>query len=1159
MQNNANLLADVRGKPRLADRIIETLVGFGVTHLFMMPAETINALYDAARRNPKLLAVLVRHEGNGALMASAYAKLSGRLGVVIGAGGPGATHLPIGGYDAKADRAPLLLISGQVPLNQLGAGSFQEIDTLALFADSAASAQLLTSEEQIGSVAMLCADAVLNRRPTHFAVAQDVLTRPTAPASEAPVGPRPYPSTPTPSADVIHRCARALIGEGSALIVVGAVEAQLRAELLCIAQQLGAPLMIVPEGMHLLREPIAWPCLRVAGAWRAELVAHARAARRVLCVGHPSAALAELLPEHTPVVQVVPASEHRRELERRGPRLCGDLADILARLLEALEALGPASAGPSEWATNVARAQAQTRDERPILDWASLDRALPADVIIAVEPGRLLDELFLELPLRQRIVTSAFNQGARGYAMPAAIGAALARPERRTVALASPSGMAESMAALLTAGRYAIPVVTICVDADASPIDFAEYARSLELPVELPEGDGGLTDALARALAHERPVLVCVPSMRASQAATRSDHALASNTQLSFAAWLVEALARAGVDRIYGNSRGRLEPLLARLAVHAPLELVEPCHQESASMMASARAKQGARLGVCLAVDGSDLVQLLNGIYDAAFDHAPLLVLSPKPTSIIDPARLLAGVACASVTLGPDGHAEAQLEQLLAEATRARGVVLAMLDWDQLGQAMIPLSASFDPVYTDDELHADGTDLDLAVARLRGAERPVILVGRGAVGAREQIVALADRLQAPVVTTFPGRAVMPPCEPCVIGCVGSSGHRAAEEALQWCDVLISLGSSSRGSVFYRTAFATQFSLIQIDEDPLQLGRRKPDSIDLCASVAPTLRALLERLGPSPAAIAPHSKLVPRLAARLGVGRALARVSSQTIEELDDGLAKRLLQGLSDMPVGEAARAAAMRLRGTDHGPLRKLMRDRFERWMAGNQLLLYTRRDPIAPPAIAVALQAALEPLGPATITVDVGVSTLWLFRYLTGAEHELVWTSSFATMGFAVPAAVALAQAGGTGPFVAWTGDGGIAITLAEFASAAQRQLPIVVVVINNGSMAAVKWELEVMGWPDLGSQVHDCDFARYARACGGRGQRVTQTEALPGALRDALTAAVAERRPVLVDVVCDPNYGPFPPKIHYSQGLGYAVALAREAALELQRERSS
>jgi pyruvate dehydrogenase (quinone) len=148
--------------------------------------------------------------------------------------------------------------------------------------------------------------------------------------------------------------------------------------------------------------------------------------------------------------------------------------------------------------------------------------------------------------------------------------------------------------------------------------------------------------------------------------------------------------------------------------------------------------------------------------------------------------------------------------------------------------------------------------------------------------------------------------------------------------------------------------------------------------------------------------------------------------------------------------------------------------------------------------------------------------------------------------MGFALPAAIAVAERTADGGQVLCIGgDGGICITLAELATVRRLGVAVVAIVFNNGKLAAVKFEQEVMGWPEFGAELCNPDFAAYARSCGLHGVRV----AAPRSLENDLGAALDGGSPVLLDVVCDPHELPAPPHIHPRQGAGYMIALAREA----------
>ena len=125
-------LEDEPEPPRtVSDVMVETMVDWGITHVFGMVGHSNLGFADAMRRREEagdLTFVGIRHEGAAAFAASAYGKLTGRPAACFGIAGPGSTNLLTGLYDAKVDRAPVLAISGQVPSNVLGRGAFQDID-----------------------------------------------------------------------------------------------------------------------------------------------------------------------------------------------------------------------------------------------------------------------------------------------------------------------------------------------------------------------------------------------------------------------------------------------------------------------------------------------------------------------------------------------------------------------------------------------------------------------------------------------------------------------------------------------------------------------------------------------------------------------------------------------------------------------------------------------------------------------------------------------------------------------------------------------------------------------------------------------------------------------------------------------------------------------
>jgi thiamine pyrophosphate-dependent acetolactate synthase large subunit-like protein len=547
---------------------------------------------------------------------------------------------------------------------------------------------------------------------------------------------------------------------------------------------------------------------------------------------------------------------------------------------------------------------------------------------------------------------------------------------------------------------------------------------------------------------------------------------------------LIEALVSAGVTRVYGHPHAETDAFCQRLAQDGRILFFPVVHGESAAMMASAHSKWTKQPAVCLAANASELLMQLNGLYDAAFDRNPVIVISGTDISI-QAAQLLADVATVRVSLQPDEIGIASLNQALTEVTRQQTVVHIALDWLQLERCSPSLPFWFESNAQPEVLLPNPQMILSAAKLLLQAQRPTILVGRGAADAQPELLELAAMLQAPILTTMPGRAIVPDTHPHMVGGMGASGHRSAIETLAQCDVLLMLGSSNRGAVF---GFVGQFQVIQVDRNPLQLGRRPFDTVGLYGNVKETLQQLREAL------------------CTMGGGCHLQQFQGR----------QRFVQQ----------------------------QRQRFEQWQQSAAQVCERPTGIIQPSAISHHLQRVLtEQQQRAIVTVDVGITTLWVYRHLVG-DHDFIWSSSFATMGFAVPAAIAIRDIEPSRPVIAMVGDGGIGITMAELATAAQRQLPVVVIVFNNSKLAAIKYEQEVMGWPEYEATLFNCNFADYAQACGVKGIRVSAPNQLAAALREAITCGC----PCLVDVVCDPHEMPTPPKIHILQGVGYLLAMMRE-----------
>lgn len=178
--------------------------------------------------------------------------------------------------------------------------------------------------------------------------------------------------------------------------------------------------------------------------------------------------------------------------------------------------------------------------------------------------------------------------------------------------------------------------------------------------------------------------------------------------------------------------------------------------------------------------------------------------------------------------------------------------------------------------------------------------------------------------------------------------------------------------------------------------------------------------------------------------------------------------------------------------------------------------------EPIVPQRVVAALNRAVKP--DAVITLDVGDHLLWFNRIFQAEEQEILISGRWRTLGFALPAAMAAKLAEPERQVVALAGDGGFGTTLADLITAVTYELPVTIVLMNNGVYAMERNRMIRGGLKRLGGEVNNPDFVAMAEAFGAKGYRVRQTEEL----ETALTAALASHRVSLVDVHCDDTIVP-------------------------------
>ncbi|MYB27700.1 MAG: Rieske 2Fe-2S domain-containing protein, partial [Acidimicrobiaceae bacterium] len=258
----------------VSDVLVETMVAWGVTHVFGMVGHSNLGFADAVRAaeaRGDLTFIGIRHEGAASFAACAYGKLTGGLAACFAIAGPGSTNLLTGLYDAKMDRAPVLALSGQVPSKLRGRGAFQDTDLSAAFADVARySATVQAGSNYAELMNLACKTAIVERDVGHLVLPDEVQALP------APAGGAGSPGSPQgrtgsravePPSEALAAAVSAVAQARRPLIIVGHGARSAMADIVALAEQIGAPVATTFKGKGLIgdRHPLACGVLGRSG------------------------------------------------------------------------------------------------------------------------------------------------------------------------------------------------------------------------------------------------------------------------------------------------------------------------------------------------------------------------------------------------------------------------------------------------------------------------------------------------------------------------------------------------------------------------------------------------------------------------------------------------------------------------------------------------------------------------------------------------------------------------------------------------------------------------------------------------------------------------------------------------------------------------------
>jgi pyruvate dehydrogenase (quinone) len=213
-------------------------------------------------------------------------------------------------------------------------------------------------------------------------------------------------------------------------------------------------------------------------------------------------------------------------------------------------------------------------------------------------------------------------------------------------------------------------------------------------------------------------------------------------------------------------------------------------------------------------------------------------------------------------------------------------------------------------------------------------------------------------------------------------------------------------------------------------------------------------------------------------------------------------------------------------------------------WRNSMSSLENPERDPIAPQYVVKALDELAA--NDAVMTCDSGTIATWAARHWTiKGQREFYLSGNLASMAPGLPYAIGIAHANPGRQVIAYVGDGGFAMLMAEFNTAVRYGLPVKVVINNNNALGQILWEQMVLGYPEHGVRFTEPqpDYAAWARGCGGFGTHVSK----PQDVHDALSAALAHDGPALVDVSVNADEPPMPGKVTFEQARKFGEAFLK------------
>jgi len=544
---------------------------------------------------------------------------------------------------------------------------------------------------------------------------------------------------------------------------------------------------------------------------------------------------------------------------------------------------------------------------------------------------------------------------------------------------------------------------------------------------------------------------------------------------------LLRSLEAEGVDVCFGIPGGAILPTYDAFARGTTVRHVLARHEQGAGHMAEGYARASGRVGVAVATSGPGATNLVTPIADAWMDSTPLVCITGQVRTHLIGTDAFQECDITGITIPIVKHS--WLVQHVEEIPHVMKAAFHIARTGRCGPVLVDVPRDIQEAEIDfeypDEVDLPGwkppkrghpRQITEAARRIAAAERPVLYVGGGTLNgdACAELRELAELWRLPVITTIMGKSSFPETHELHFGWPGMHGPKWSNWGMNKSDVLVAVGARFDDRVTGKlSAFAPGATVVHLDMDSAEIGKLRHADIPV---VGPLKQVLAD------------------------IATELRRLGEEGVESKTEPWLRQLAEW-------------------RDESPLR------------------YSKRgDVLKPQTVLETLQALTSGRDDVVWTTGVGQHQMWAMQYLLCDQPRTFITSGgLGTMGYGVPAAVGAKAARPDATVVCVDGDGCFQMTCQELATAVLENLPIVVVVVNNGYLGMVQ-QWQNMFFDDRLSQVHLThqvpDYAQLAEAYGAAGFTVSSEDDLEGVLEEALTCG----RTAVVDARVDAREQCFP-----------------------------